>query len=206
MGGVGALGDLLRAHVHHRDPGRAGVRAQADELPRESSGLQPRDHELQGPSASHERVREGAPLRAVGRPPRAPAGARVHPGRRPHLLHPGADHRRVPGGVRAHPEHLPRFRLRGRAHQVRRPARNGGSDRTRSGTGRRRRSGRRSNPPGSTSPSIPAREPSTGPSWSSSCATRLDATGSAAPSRSTSTCRSGWGRPTSARTAASTFR
>ena len=33
-----------------RDAGRPGVRAQADELPREPPGLQPRDHELQGAS------------------------------------------------------------------------------------------------------------------------------------------------------------
>ncbi len=45
-------------------------------------------------AAAHGRVRRLPPLRAVGRPARPDARARLHPGRRPHLLPRGPDRRR----------------------------------------------------------------------------------------------------------------
>ena len=49
--------------------------------------------ELPRPAAAHGRVRLLPPLRAVGRAARDHARARLHPGRRAHLLHRGPDHR-----------------------------------------------------------------------------------------------------------------
>ncbi len=48
---------------------------------------------LPRPAAEDRRVRQGAPLRAVGRAARADARARLHPGRRPRVHHRGADRR-----------------------------------------------------------------------------------------------------------------
>ena len=69
------------------------ARAEADELPRPHPDLQPGPQELSRPAAAHGRVRLLPPQRAVGRAARHHAGARVHPGRRPHLLHRGPDRR-----------------------------------------------------------------------------------------------------------------
>ena len=63
------------------------ARDQADELPGACADLQPAPAQLPRPAAAHGRVRLLPPQRAVGRPARADAGARLHPGRRPHLLH-----------------------------------------------------------------------------------------------------------------------
>ena len=49
---------------------------------------------LPRPAAAPRRVRPGLALRARGRAPRAAAGARLHPGRRPRLLHARPDRRR----------------------------------------------------------------------------------------------------------------
>ena len=59
------------------DRGRARVRAQADELPGPRADLQARPEELSRPAAAHRRVRQGAPLRAVGRAARHAARART---------------------------------------------------------------------------------------------------------------------------------
>ena len=94
VGGVGPLGEVPRAHVHvAREPRTsASARGQADELPRPRADLPPGHQELSRPAAAHGRVRLLPPLRAVGRAARPDAGARLHPGRRPHLLHRGPDH------------------------------------------------------------------------------------------------------------------
>ena len=55
------------------------------------------------------RVRQGAPLRAVGRAARADARARLHPGRRARLHHRGADRRGGAQGQRSHPVDLSRI-------------------------------------------------------------------------------------------------
>ncbi len=57
-----------------------------------------------------------------GRAARADAGARLHPGRRAHLLHRGPDHVGDAGFLRPAARHLPRFRLHRRRRQVLRPA------------------------------------------------------------------------------------
>ncbi len=53
--------------------------------------LQAGHEELPRPAAALRRVRPVPPQRAHGRAARHHAGARLHPGRRPHLLHRGAD-------------------------------------------------------------------------------------------------------------------
>ena len=65
----------------------------------------------------HRRVRQGAPLRAVRRAARPDARARLHAGRRPCLLHRGADRRGVPQDQRPDPLDLRRLRLRRRSHR-----------------------------------------------------------------------------------------
>ena len=72
---------------------------------------------------SRRRVRHRAPLRAVGRPARADARARLHPGRCARLLHRGAARRRVPEDQRPDPVDLSRLRLRGGGGQAVHPAR-----------------------------------------------------------------------------------
>ena len=68
--------------------------------------------QLPRPAAAPGRVRLLPPQRAVGRAARHHAGARLHPGRRAHLLHARADHRRERRVLRAADDGLPRLRLR----------------------------------------------------------------------------------------------
>ena len=182
------------------------LRAQADELPGPRADLQPATAQLSRPAAAPGRVRLLPPQRAVGRAARPDAGARLHPGRRPHLLHPGADHRRDRGVLRAARQHLSRLRLRRVRRSSSPTGRRCGPAATRSGTRPRQRSGRRCGRPASRPRSTPARARSTVPSSNSACATRSAASGSAAPSRSTSCCPTGSAPAMSARTAASTPR
>ena len=73
--------------------GRRDAGAEADELPGPRADLQARPQELPRPAAADGRVRRLPPLRAVRRAARADAGARLHPGRRAHLLPRGPDRR-----------------------------------------------------------------------------------------------------------------
>ncbi len=95
VGRVRPHGDVPRGDVSHRAArgGRAHLRGQADELPRPHPDFQERAEILPRPAVQDRRVRQGAPLRAVGRAARADAGARFHPGRRAYLHHRGADRR-----------------------------------------------------------------------------------------------------------------
>ncbi len=86
------LGQVPREHVHDR-VGEARLRAQADELPGPHPDLQAGHQELPRPAAALRRVRPVPPQRAHGRAARHHARARLHAGRRPHLLHRGADPR-----------------------------------------------------------------------------------------------------------------
>ena len=79
-----------------RDGGRRALPAQADELPAPHHDLQVEAAQLPRPAGAAGRVRHGVSLRAVGRAERHDPRARLHPGRRPHLLHRGAGGRRVP--------------------------------------------------------------------------------------------------------------
>ena len=72
----------------------AALRAQADELPRRLPRLRRRAPLLPRPAAAAGRVRPRLPLRARGRAARPAPGPRLHPGRRPRLLHARADRRR----------------------------------------------------------------------------------------------------------------
>ena len=69
---------------------------QADELPAPHHDLPVEAAELPRSAAAAGGVRHGAPLRAVGRAERHDPRPRLHPGRRPHLLHRRAGGRRVP--------------------------------------------------------------------------------------------------------------
>ncbi len=108
---VRPLGQLPGQHVLHR-VGEAHLRGQADELPGPRAGVQPGPAQLPRPADPLRRVRRLPPQRAVRRAARHPARARLHPGRRPHLLHRAADrgrgHRLPPAGA----EGVRRLRLR----------------------------------------------------------------------------------------------
>ena len=89
------LGQLPREHVLRRAlrarprRGRPALRAEADELPRRLPRLRLSAPLLPRPAAAARRVRRRLPLRARGRAARPAPGPRLHPGRRPRLLHAG---------------------------------------------------------------------------------------------------------------------
>ena len=115
---VDALGDerppglLQREHVLADGHRRAGLLRQADELPVPHPDLQ--EHPAQLPRAAdpHGRARHGVPLRALRRAARPVARARLHAGRRAHLLPPGPGARRDRGLRRLHDGLPERVRLR----------------------------------------------------------------------------------------------
>ena len=117
-----ALGQLPRRHVLHAGR-RAPLRAAADELPRRLPRLRLRAPLLPRAAAAPGRVRPRLPQRARGRPARPAARPRLHPGRRPRLLHRGADHRRGGRHLRGDRRALRALRLRGRAGSSSRPGR-----------------------------------------------------------------------------------
>ena len=88
VGAHRALGELPREHVHHR-VGEPRLRGEADELPGPHPDLQQGRAQLPRPAAALRRVRLLPPQRALGRAARPDARARLHAGRRPHLLHRG---------------------------------------------------------------------------------------------------------------------
>ena len=85
---VRPLGQLQGQHVLHR-VGEAHLRGQADELPGPRAGVQPGPAQLPRPADPLRRIRRLPSQRTVRRAARHPARARLHPGRRPHLLHRG---------------------------------------------------------------------------------------------------------------------
>ncbi len=97
---------VRRRHVP-ADEARRGLRLlpEADELPVPHAHLREPDALLSGAAAAVLRVRDGVPVREVGGGPRTDARARDDPGRRPHLLHEGADARPAAGAapLRARP-------------------------------------------------------------------------------------------------------
>ena len=86
VGALGPLGELQGEHVHHR-VGEARLRGEADELPGPRADLQQRPAQLPRPAAALRRVRRLPSQRALRRAARHHARARLHAGRRPHLLH-----------------------------------------------------------------------------------------------------------------------
>ncbi len=113
LGALRPLGELPRDDVRHRAPRRAHLLLQADELPGPHPDLQARAQELPRPADQDRRVRQGAPLRAVGRHARAPPRAPLHAGRRPHLHHRGPARGAVPRGERPLALDLRGLRLQG---------------------------------------------------------------------------------------------
>ncbi len=116
-----ALGQLPRQHVLHAVR-REAPGAAADELPGRLPRLRRRAPLLPRAAAAPGRVRPRLAQRARGRPARAAAGARLHPGRRPRLLHRGADRRRGRRHLRGDRRALRSLRLRGRAGRALDPA------------------------------------------------------------------------------------
>ncbi len=83
---------LLRGqHVHPDGTGRRQLSHEADELSVPHSDLQGLAQVVSRPAGAAGRAGHGLSLRALGRDARPAARARLHPGRRPHLLHAGAD-------------------------------------------------------------------------------------------------------------------
>ena len=118
LGALRPLGELPRDDVRHGAARRARVLLQADELPRPRADLQARPEELPRPAPEARRVRQGAPLRAVGRHARASARAPLHAGRRPHLHHRGPARGAVPGGERPPALDLRGLRLQGHRREA----------------------------------------------------------------------------------------
>ena len=163
---------------------------QADELPRRLPRLRLRAPLLPRAAAAPGRVRARLPQRARGRPPRAAAGARLHPGRRPRLLHAGPGRRRGRLDLRGDRRALCALRLRATSRSSSRPARRSRSAPTSSGSRPRRRCARRSSARAASTRSTPATARSTGRRSTSTSPTRSAAPGSAAPASSTSRCPS----------------
>ena len=134
------------------------------------------------------------------------AGARLHAGRRAHLLPARPARGRDPARARLHDEHPPHLRLRPLRHLPLDEAGEGERERTSSGTSRRRRCARRSRRAACRTRWTRARASSTGPRSTSRSRTRSTAPGSARPSRWTSTTRRGSSSSTSPRTARRTSR
>ena len=121
------------------------------------------------------------------------ARARLHAGRRPHLLHRGADRGR--GDARSTMlalERLRGLRLRRRSRSSSRCVRTSASATTTRGTAPSTRCATRCAPAASSGPSCPARARSTAPRSSTTSRTRSAARGNAAPCRWISRCRGGW--------------
>ncbi len=157
---VGALGQVPRQHVLHRGRGTAHG-PQAHELPGAHPDLQGRAPLLPRPADPLLRDGPGAPPRAQRNAARPDARPAHHAGRRPHLLHRGADPgggHRLPG-LRLLPVPHVRLRAAARALHAARPA-----DRLRRDVGPRggRARGRAARTASSTSSSTPATARSTG--------------------------------------------
>ena len=199
------LRQLPREHVLHR-VGRPPVRDPADELPRRLPRLRRRAPLLPRAAAADRRVRPGQPRRARGRPPRPAAGARLHPGRRPHLLHAGADRRRGDRRSARRSTSSTRASASRTCGSSSRPGRRSRSAARSSGKTPKPRCARRSRARAGSTSSTPATAPSTGRRSTSTSPTRWAAPGSAAPARSTSSCPSASTSPTPTPTTSSAGR
>ncbi len=149
-------------------------------------------------------VRRRLALRARGRPARPAAGARVHSGRRPRLLHarPGARRGRL--DLRGDRRALRALRLRPGSRRALDAS--GEVDRHRRAVGARdRRPARGARAPAARrTTSARGRAPSTGRRSTSTSPMRSAAPGSSAPASSTSRCRRASSSPTRARTTPTT--
>ena len=188
-----------------------GIPAQADELPAPHPDLRRAAEELPRAAGAAGRVRHGLPLRAVGRAVGADPRPRLHPGRRPPVLHPRAGARRVPLDDGDDPV-LPRI-MPG-AVRLSRPALEAATRTTPSTRGRPATSGdgpRTTSARCSTRWACPTRRPparrrSTARRPTSSSATASAGSGSSARSSSTTSCPSGSASNTPAPTTSRTGR
>ncbi len=76
---------------------RRRIPPEAHELPRPHPDLQGFAEVISRSAGAPRRTRHGVPLRALRRDARPHAGPRLHPGRRPHFLHPRTDRKRDRG-------------------------------------------------------------------------------------------------------------
>ena len=172
-------------HVLHGGR-RAPLRAAADELPRRLPRLRLRAPLLPRAAAAPRRVRPRLPRRARGRPARPAPRARLHPGRRPRLLHRGPDRRRGGRASARRSTSSTRASASTTSGSSSRPGRRSRSAPTSSGRRPRRRCARRSSARAASTSSTPATAPSTARRSTSTSPTRWAAPGSAAPASSTS--------------------
>ena len=190
------------ADGHVRKAG-AELLPQADELPDAQPDLRGARPVLPRAAAAAVRVRHRVPVREVGRRARHDPRARLHPGRRAHLLHPRADEGRAHHDAEVRPRPAQGLRARrllpGAVDQE-----PGEVRRLRRGLGRGDRDPARRSPrrPGSTS--CPTRAARRSTARRSRCRprTRSAAPGRCRPSSSTSTCPSGSSSSTPRPTAA----
>ena len=87
----GHEGYYAAQHVHPDGTGRCRLSHEADELSVPHPHLQRLAEVVSRSAGAAGRAGHGLSLRALGRDARPAARARLHPGRRAHLLHPGAD-------------------------------------------------------------------------------------------------------------------
>ncbi len=145
-----ALGQLPREHVLRRAvrarSRRVGppLRGQADELSRRLPRLRLGGALLPRPAAAPCRVRPRLALRARGRPARAAPGPRLHPGRRPRLLHDRSGSRRGRLDLRGDRPALRALRIRSGPGRALDPAREVDRHRRAVGARRQTRCARRS--------------------------------------------------------------
>ena len=139
---VRPLARLPRQHVLHGRRGAADG-PQADELPGARPDLQARAALLPRPADPLRRAGARAPPRAERHPARPAARAQHHPGRRPRVLHGGADRGGGPALPRLRLLHLRPVRLRAAARAVHAP-REAGGHRGDVGQGRGRAAAQRS--------------------------------------------------------------
>ena len=142
--------------------------------------------ELSRPAAALRRVRPMPPQRAVRRAARHHARARVHAGRRPHLLHAGAGRAGMRGVSQACIGCLPGLRLRGHRDQARAAADAAHRQRRAVGLWPRTRCAAPCAPAAPNGPSCRAKAPSTARRSNTTSRTRSAARGRSARCRSIS--------------------
>ena len=208
VGSLGPLGEVPRQHVHRREQRRTSAGAEADELPRPCADLpQPPEEAIAncrcGWPSSAAATATSHRARCTASCACAPSPRTMRTSSAPRSRSP----RKSVAFCRAAAVDLPRFRLRGRGGQIRRPARRCAP--ARDAVWDRAEADLRAAVEAAGlayAAQSRARAPFMGRSSNSFCATRSAATGSAAPCSSTSCCRSGSTPAMSARTVPATDR
>ena len=178
--------DNYRENMYFIAARGARVRGQADELPVALPDLRRAQALLPRAADPLRRLRPPAPRRALGHAARPDPGAQLLAGRRPHLLHAGADRRRDQRAAAHDRRGLHATSASTSGASCCRPGRRSRSAATRCGSAPRARWPTRCAAPASTTRSTPATAPSTARRSTSSSSTRSSAPGSWPPSSSTS--------------------